>query len=133
MAKITIIDDDSEMTEHIALILQKDGHSVNAFNDTHGVLEDLVRNPSDLIILDVMFPDNPAAGFEMARKIRRTRGIKDIPIILLTGVNREFPTHLSSTDIDHEWMPAQEFIEKPVNPAKLLKKVRDIVTTPANR
>ena len=69
------------------------------------------RRP-DAIILDVMFPENDTAGFEVARAIRRTFG--DLPVLLLTAVNQSFPLGFSNKDLDPTWLPAVEFLEKPV-------------------
>ncbi len=127
MATITIIDDDMEIAEHAAAILKKDGHQVTSIHTTENATKVLVENTPDLLILDVMFPDNPAAGFDLAREIRRTETIKDLPIILLTSVNQQFPMDFSFGDIDQEWMPVQDFIEKPVTADSLLTAVRKML------
>lgn len=127
MATITIIDDDMEIAEHAAAILKKDGHQVDSIYTTENATKALVENTPDLLILDVMFPDNPAAGFDLAREIRRTEAIKDLPIILLTSVNQQFPMDFSFGDIDQEWMPVQDFIEKPVTADSLLTAVRKML------
>lgn len=127
MATITIIDDDMEIAEHAAAILKKDGHQVTSIHTTENATKALVENTPDLLILDVMFPDNPAAGFDLAREIRRTETIKDLPIILLTSVNQQFPMDFSFGDIDQEWMPVQDFIEKPVTADSLLTAVRKML------
>jgi CheY-like chemotaxis protein len=124
MATIKIIDDDKEFATNIAGTLLNEGHSVTILNSTEKALETLTTDKPDLLILDVMFPENPVAGFELARKIRKKKGIANLPIILLTAVNREFPTEFSAEDIDHNWIPVQDFLEKPVKPDKLLKSVQ---------
>lgn len=123
MAKITIIDDDVELTGNMAVLLQGKGHTVTAFNSVERVIEKLRDDKPDLVILDVMFPENPAAGFDLARKIRRSRELGKLPVILLTGVNQQFPMDFSSGDIDPDWMPVQEFLDKPVDFKKLLRKI----------
>ncbi len=127
MAKIMIIDDDVEFAENISFILKKNGHSIDIHDHAEGMIEELVQNTPDLLILDVMFPENPAGGFDLARKIRNNEGIKALPIILLTGVNQEFPMDFSANDIDPEWMPVQNFVEKPVDIEKLLGKIQELL------
>lgn len=119
MARIKLIDDDAEFAGNIAAILRTAGHDVSTLDTTEGAVQILAANKPDLVILDVMFPSNPVAGFDLAREIRRTRALKDLPVILLTGVNQEFPMGFSASDIDPDWMPVQDFVEKPVE-AKLL-------------
>ncbi|MBT3295939.1 MAG: response regulator [Verrucomicrobia bacterium] len=123
MAKITLIDDDVDITDGTAAILREEGHSVSVMNTTEGAVDVLSRNTPDLLILDVMFPENPAGGFDLARKIRHTPAIKDLPIILLTGVNQEFPMDFSAGDIDDDWMPVQVFMEKPARAPDLIANV----------
>lgn len=126
MTSIKIIDDDVELAENLSLILEKQGYAVSTLDRTEGAVEDLVRNKPDLLILDIMFPENLSAGFDLARGIRQTREIKDLPVILLTEVNQHFPTDFSSADIDPDWMPVQDFVEKPVDIESLLEKVRHL-------
>ena len=123
MATIMIIDDDVEHADNLAVVLKGAGHDVATLDDTTGAVDKLVADKPDLVVLDVMFPENPAGGFDLARRIRQTEEIAKLPVILLTAVNQEFPMDFSSEDIDPDWMPVQEFLEKPVDFSDLLKKV----------
>lgn len=127
MAVIKIVDDDKEFALIIAEILKKDGHSVIIQNSTEHVIATLAEEKPDLLILDVMFPENPVGGFELARKVRQKKSMCNIPIILLTSINQEFPMDFSSKDVDATWMPVQEFLEKPIKAAKLLKTVNNLL------
>ncbi len=131
MTSIKIIDDDVELAENLALILEKEGYTVSTLDHTEGAVDDLVQHRPDLLILDVMFPENASAGFDLARKIRQTEEIKDLPVILLTGINQRFPMDFSADDIDERWMPVQDFVEKPIDIGKLLRKVRHSLQTSA--
>jgi CheY-like chemotaxis protein len=128
MAKIMIIDDDVDLAEDLSLILKNAGHQTSIRDDTDGAVVLLVEQKPDLLILDVMFPENPAGGFDLAREIRSTPELGDLPVILLTAINQEFPMDFSSKDIDPEWMPVQDFLEKPVAPEVLLEKVDDLLS-----
>jgi DNA-binding response OmpR family regulator len=127
MARIVVVDDDVELAGNLALQLEGKGHKVRQFHKMQGTVDRIAGDPPDLAIVDVMFPDNPAAGFDLARAIRQNARIKSIPIILLTGVNQHFPMDFSSRDIDTYWMPVQEFIEKPVNIDTLLAKINELL------
>lgn len=127
MARIRIIDDDVEFTANTSAILCSEGHDVRTLDRTEHAMESLLEDKPDVLILDLMFPDNPAAGFELAREIRRNSDLKDLPILMLTGVNQEFPVDFSAADIDADWMPVQDFIEKPANPSILLEKVKTLL------
>lgn len=128
MSKITIVDDETDIAQDLAHGLEEDGHSVVVTGDTGGIVQQLLADPPDLLILDVMFPDNPVAGLDAARKIRQNKKLRAIPIILLTGINKEFPTNFSSDDIDGTWLPVQDFLEKPVSMPALLGKVKALLS-----
>ena len=127
MPRIMIIDDDVDVAKDISEILQAHGYETSLFDALEGALEAIEEVRPDLLILDVMFPSNPAGGFDLARTIRQTRAIKRLPIILLTSINAEFPMDFSSQDIDPKWMPVQAFLEKPVRAELLLQKIGDLL------
>lgn len=130
MANIKIIDDDVEMAENLALLLRREGHQVSVRSQTEGAAAELAAEKTELLILDVMFPENPAAGFDLAREIRTNTELHYLPIILLTSINQEYPMDFSGRDIDHEWMPVQEFIEKPVAISELIEKIKGLLSRP---
>ncbi len=124
MAKILIVDDDLELAAMLSDVLRSEGYDV----DTKDTLNDgrlaLQTALPDLLILDIMFPENPAGGFDLAREIRGADTTKHLPVILLTAVNQELPMDFSAEDIDDEWMPVQDFMEKPPGIPELLDKIR---------
>lgn len=132
MAKLMIIDDDAGLMDDMFVILKNAGHTVTVSDTVDGAVEKLTADKPDLLILDVMFPDNPAAGFDLARKIRQTREISNLPIVLLTGVNQHFPMDFSPGDIDSDWMPVQDFVDKPVDFKKLLMKISKLLGQSVN-
>ncbi|MEI7880619.1 MAG: response regulator [bacterium] len=133
MTKITIVDDDVEFSENLSRILQQAGYEVTVKNHTDGLLQALARDKPDLLILDVMFPDNPVAGFDTARAVRLKKETKNIPIILLTAVNQVHPMDFAACDIDSEWMPVQDFAEKPLAKAAILKKISKLLQVKAKK
>jgi CheY-like chemotaxis protein len=123
MAKIKVIDDDPDQVAYLSGILTGAGYEVTTFDMIDGAMESIEADRPDLILLDVMFPENPSGGMELAILIRRNAKIKHLPVILLTNINREFPIGISSKDIDAECMPVEDFIEKPANAQELLRKI----------
>lgn len=127
MAKIMIIDDDTELMNNSSALLESKGYTTVTMDTTEGAVDAVVQNAPDLLVLDVMFPGNPSAGFELARSIRQREEIKSLPIILLTNVNQEIPMDFSTKDIDDEWMPVQDFLEKPLKIDQLKQKIEEIL------
>ena len=124
MIKIKLIDDDSEITENVTAILKSEGFYVETRNELKGAIDFIKDGVPDLIILDVMFPDNPAGGLDLARELRTHENLSKTPVILFTNINQELPMGFSQDDIDDEWMPVQAFMEKPVNPDELIAKIK---------
>ena len=90
----------------------------------------MIEECPDLVILDVMFPESDTAGFTFARAMRHfNEKLKDIPILMLTAVNTKFPLGFSSIDIDNNWLPVNDFLEKPVDLDVLRERVSRILYT----
>lgn len=127
MAKIVIVDDDIELAEALSGVLRNEGYEVTTVDTLSAAIPTLIEVRPSIAILDVMFPENPAGGFDLARDIRSHDEIRDLPVIMLTAVNQEFPMDFSSDDTDDEWMPVQDFVEKPPAIPQLLEKIRTLL------
>ncbi|MBM3712219.1 MAG: response regulator [Actinobacteria bacterium] len=129
MAKIYIIDDDRDIVESISTVLEANGYEVSSQYNDENVIENVLKQNPDLIILDVMFPENNSAGFEIAREIKRNEKLADIPIIMLSVINERgiYIGQFSKQDIDPTWLPVNLFLDKPIQPKELLKQVESIL------
>ena len=126
MAKVMIVDDDLDFVDSISRLLKGKGHEITAVYDTEGVIEQLGQDPHDVLILDVMFPENAAAGFHLAQKIRKHESLSRLPILILSAINTKFPMGFGPGDIDDTWMPVQDFLEKPIDFDVLADKVETL-------
>ncbi len=128
MKKVYIIDDDRDIVDSLSIVLQSAGYEVGSQNDDDQFLENVKAFKPDVLILDVMFPENDSLGFELARKIKTEEDTSKIPILMLSAVNEKgiYPGQFTNRDRDDSWLPVQEFVEKPINPAELLKKVQTL-------
>lgn len=111
----------------MANVLGKAGHEVAIESDPVCGFATLSAAPPDLLILDLMFPEDPSAGFKIARQVRGSPGLKALPILMVTAVTHKFPLGFSSKDIDNEWFPVDDFLEKPVDLEFLVEKVNQIL------
>lgn len=125
MAYLLLIDDDMDFAQAVGTVLRAQGHEIEIENESEQALPRIQARRPDAVILDVMFPENDTAGFEVARAIRRTFG--HLPLLLLTGVNQRFPLGFSNQDLDPNWLPADGFLEKPIDFAVLVKKVDEVL------
>ena len=129
MKKIYLVDDDVDLVESMTMTLENAGYQVKSQYDDKNLAENIRSYNPDLIILDVMFPDDDGAGFKMARTISHHDDIKNVPVLMLSGVNKEgsFPGKFTNKDIDDVYMPVTEFVEKPIDPKKLVAKVEALI------
>ena len=129
MKKIYIIDDDRNIVEAMSMVLEAHGYAVAAQYDEDNVIENLAAHKPDLVILDVIFPQNPSAGFDIARQIKNNPETASIPIIMLSAINEKgvYAGTFSNNDRDDSWLPVEEFIEKPIKNNQLLLKVEAVL------
>lgn len=125
MTKILIVDDDPDMVEAGRIVLEREGYSVESAPNFESGLAKLDEFEPDLLILDVMM-EEADDGLRFARRARREG--KTLPIIILTSVNRAMGIQIGKDD---EMVPVDEFLEKPVDPATLIEKVRMLLAKPA--
>ena len=124
MSRILIVDDDTDFTDAAKVVIETDGHKVEVLSYIEKAMEALERDPPDCLVLDVMFPEDATAGFDLAREIRRHDKLARLPILILSAVNTKFPLGFGPHDIDNHWLPVQDFLEKPVDFEVLRQKVR---------
>ena len=126
MSKIMMIDDDPDMIESIRMILEANDYTVVAKMNTDNLIEDIEAENPDIILLDIVFPEDAQAGFKAARAIAQAEKLKHIPVLILSAVNQLTNLGFSFTesDISQDFMPVSGFIEKPVEPQALLDKIR---------
>ena len=120
---ILVVDDDSDFVEVNKLILEKNGYEVTAAYNGQECLDKIRVKKPDLIILDVMMTTNDE-GFEVSRDLRNSEQTRNIPILMVTSINKMFPFKFEP---DETWLPVDDFIEKPVEPEQLLNKVSKMI------
>lgn len=129
MAYILIVDDDADFAHATSVVLKSMGHETETKLDPTELKEKISKRKPDLLILDVMFPENDSAGFDIARDLRTDPNLPRFPILMLTAVNTKFPLGFSADDIDESWLPITDFLEKPVDFEVLKKKVAQLLSS----
>ncbi|UCH15632.1 MAG: response regulator [Bacteroidales bacterium] len=126
--KILIIEDDHDLIEAFSLILKSRKYQiVRAYNTETGV-KMIKQEKPDLVILDVMFGSKgKTKGFDLAVKVRQDKSMAKVPILMLTSVNEAYPGFDFSPDTDEEFLPVDEFINKPAQPDELAEKVEKLL------
>jgi CheY-like chemotaxis protein len=124
--KVLIIDDDPDITEAMRVVLENRGYTVNNAEDSQIGMEKVRADRPDLIVLDVMMGSSQE-GFVMARTLKSQDDTKEIPILMLTAVKDKTGIDFKSEAGDDAWLPVEEFLDKPVRPDVLLKKVEELL------
>ncbi len=121
---ILVIDDDPDMVETIALMLESRGCTVGKAYDGIEGEESIKTKRPDLIILDVMMPRKD--GYSLCAELKASADTRGIPVILLTAVS----DHVQDTRYSHaDGMntEADEYIPKPVDSEELWKAVTSLI------
>jgi CheY-like chemotaxis protein len=120
--KILIVDDDADFSEAVASFLEANGYQVlQARNGTDGVKAAKAEHP-DLVLMDVMMQER-TEGFFAIQEMRRTPGLKDIPIFVLSSLYSQLPGFRITPEAS--WLAHDAFFPKPVDPPQLLEKIRE--------
>ena len=117
MAKrILIVDDDEALGQALRRYLSAYGFDIDIAQDGNAMRVELAREKTDLVILDLVLPDE--SGFDLAREIRKE---SDVPIIMLTGRGEEVDRVVGLE------LGADDFVTKPFSSRELLARVNAVL------
>ncbi len=124
--KVLAVDDEMHMRIFLRTLLETNGyHPMLARNGLEGI-ETARKTPPDLIILDVMMPNE--GGAKMYHALKSDDALKAIPVIMLSGVTEEaFVHYLNMFNIRLE-TPLPEpaaYMEKPPEAKDLLELIEE--------
>ena len=125
--KIIIVDDDPDYTAIVKAILEGEQYSVSVANNREEGIEKIQNEKPALIILDVMM-STWSDGFEMSRELKKDPELKDIPILMLTGVESKTGIEFKSSAGDPDWLPVEGFLDKSEDPQLLLEEVHKLLS-----
>jgi CheY-like chemotaxis protein len=121
MSRILVVDDDPDVVVACKVVLEREGYTVEAASNAEEGLRAVESLAPDLLVLDVMM-EEPDDGLRLARELRR-KGF-DLPILMLTSVNQAMGLNI---DNDEDIVPVDEFLEKPADPATLVRMVATLL------
>jgi CheY-like chemotaxis protein len=144
--KVMVIDDDENSVKFLTAVLEENGYETAVAYDGREGVEKLKQDKADLLILDVMMPKR--TGFVVFKQLKRDDDLKDIPVLMLTGVAASLADMDSEAD-DTSARPfdslrealrktikemreegdvkPEMFVDKPVDPDALIEKVKKLI------
>jgi two-component system phosphate regulon response regulator PhoB/two-component system alkaline phosphatase synthesis response regulator PhoP len=116
---IAVIDDEIDITRLIALHLKKENFKVREFHDAKSFYLFLNESFPELLILDLMLPDEN--GLEICKRLKRESVYSSIPIIMLTAKAEETDRIIGLE------LGADDYVIKPFSPKELVARVKAVL------
>ena len=129
---ILVVEDDLHMRIFITTVLETSGYNATATKDGKEGIKKAKESPPDLIILDVMMPEE--GGVSMYRQLKADDKLRSIPVIMLSGVeSRTFSHSLKMMNLGlQDPLPDPEaYMEKPPKAEDLLKTITKVLESAA--
>jgi DNA-binding NtrC family response regulator len=118
--RILVIDDDANLRQTLALILEHAGYKVTSSASAQEGLCCLKKQAFDLIFLDMVMPE--ANGLTLLPELNQH--YPNIPIMVLTG------NVLPDPAVEHWPTGVRGFLSKPVDPERILAQVSQLTVHP---
>lgn len=125
--KILIVDDESDVVTYFEALFQDNGYeTITAFDGAQG-FEIAKSEKPDLITLDITMPTQ--SGVRTYRQYKRDITLRNTPVIIITAADDSISSFLENLN----GLPGpEEFVNKPVDPEKLLQKVAALLSVKIN-
>ena len=116
MTRVLIVEDEPDLAEPLAYLLQQEGFHPMIAEDGARALGLFAEHGADLVLLDLMLPTMP--GTEVCREIRRS---SSVPIIMLTAKDSEVDIVVGLE------LGADDYITKPYSARELVARIRAVL------
>ena len=119
---IAALDDEPDILELLKVNLRKAGYRFEGFQEADDLYGYLDREKPNLILLDLMLPGTD--GLEVCRHIRKSEGLSDVPIIMLTARGDE------SDKVVGLELGADDYVTKPFSVKELVARIHAVLRRP---
>src|SRR6266567_2389255 len=117
--RIVMIEDEKDIVDLVQYNFRKAGFEIESFSRGRDGLESLRRRPADLVLLDILLPDQD--GLEVCRRLRADERLKTVPVIFLTAKGEEIDRILGLE------IGADDYVVKPFSPRELVARVKAVL------
>lgn len=124
---ILIVDDDPDILDSVTTVLKSQPYRLQTARDGRQCLDMIAKKIPDLLILDLLIPKMD--GFAVIRELRREPVYTGLPILVLTAIFEDASRRRFELETGRQ-MDVQGYLEKPLAPAELLRRVGEILKQP---
>lgn len=117
---ILLVDDDPDLTLANRLVLESAGYQVGTASSGQEGLQKMRERKPDLVLMDVMMA-SPLEGYYVTQQIAEDPALREVPIIMVSSIAS---TQYAETFPTDQYLNIVEFISKPIEPEKLLERVK---------
>lgn len=118
---ILIVDDDPDILDNIITVLETQPYRLATARDGKKCMEMIGQEIPDLLILDLLMP--LMDGWGVIREMRSEPRYAKVPIMVLTTVIEDASRRRYELETGMA-MEVQEYIQKPVMPSELIRRVQ---------
>ena len=125
---ILVVEDDLHMRIFISTVLETSGYNATAARDGKEGIQKAKEVPPDLIILDVMMPEE--GGVSMYRQLKADGKLRGIPVIMLSGVDSNSFLHalrMMNLGVQDPLPDPEAYVEKPPKAEHLLEVIERLL------
>ncbi len=112
---ILVVDDEPDVQVYLQTLLEDNGYDVVVAQDGVEALEKVQEARPDLVTLDITMPEK--SGVRFYRDIKENDILKDIPIVIVTGISKDFEKFISSRK---QVPPPEGYVSKPIDKDEIL-------------
>ncbi len=119
--RVLVMDDDYHVRPTLARLLQRGGFEVDQAQDGRTGLEQIEKNPPDLVLLDIWMPD--IDGYEVLRRLKEHPIYRKIPVVVLTASDADGNSQQRVLALG-----AVRYLEKPIASEDLLAEIERVLS-----
>ena len=119
--KVLVVDDEPDVRTFLTTLLEDNGYETVTANTGAEALQSVRAARPDLVTLDITMPEQ--SGVRAYRELKTDPALKDLPVVIVTGVSDDFKTFISTRG---QVPPPDGFVSKPIDKAILLELVRKL-------
>jgi len=126
--RVLVVDDEPDFVLYLSTLLEDNGYVVDSATSVDAAMAKLRESKPDVITLDVIMPGQ--SGLQMYEELRSTEEFREIPIVVISGLNPQ-----EAPDSDHRQFiyerrfapPPDGFLDKPVDQKLLMSTLRKVM------